>query len=325
MKLKLNKFSYTAIVVLFGITLFASCSSYSVPFVKINVHVTNYDKEPLANASVRGIFYKDKEKFNRKRKSHAGETNVNGLVTIKGRENIYVDIFVERNGYYAASKRFVVRGDTEFETTIILREIKNPMPTLAKHVLMEPPVEHDPSVPYEKVTKSSQYDFLLGDYLPPYGVGKTGDVILTKTMTYEDTFIYEWELTVEFSNNLDGMTAYYANNGTYEYPFEYKAPSEGYEAKWVWHERRAGVWSPPEGNLNRLNNYYFRIRTETDEQGTVVGGHYGKIKGEFPHILYFLNPTQNDPNVEHDVTRYLFNDLDLTERPPTSNRDVWGR
>jgi len=53
--------------------------------------------------------------------------------------------------------------------------------------------------------------------------------------------------------------------------------------------------------------YYFCIRTQTNEVGQVTNALYGKIYGQINgSFTYFLNPTPNDRNVEHDPKRNVF-------------------
>jgi hypothetical protein len=66
-------------------------------------------------------------------------------------------------------------------------------------------------------------------------------------------------------------------------------------------------------------NHYVRVRTRVDNEGNIVSSRYGKAYGEircrFGHygdtrlhvqFSYYLNPAENDRNVEFDTKRNLF-------------------
>ncbi len=105
--------------------------------------------------------------------------------------------------------------------------------------------------------------------------------------------------------------------------FPHHAPVTGYKPEYVKHYENSpniiqdgGAGSDPEFETN----YFFRVRTELDKDGNVISGLYGKIHGEIrignfvrlysdkPYISfnYYLNPNNNDTNIEFDPKRNLF-------------------
>jgi len=69
-----------------------------------------------------------------------------------------------------------------------------------------------------------------------------------------------------------------------------------------------------------------RTRTRLDKEGRLVGAYYGKIYGPLRFgfsfdapgemkILHYLNPNENDPNLEADTSRNLLNPKDLGFAP----------
>ena len=72
-------------------------------------------------------------------------------------------------------------------------------------------------------------------------------------------------------------------------------------------------------------NYFFRIRTEVNEDGEVDYALYGKIYGDIEFggagqegsylkvNAYYLNPTPNDLNLEFDPEKNLFTNLPSDE------------
>ena len=69
-----------------------------------------------------------------------------------------------------------------------------------------------------------------------------------------------------------------------------------------------------ESNFDRFRNYYFRVRTQIDKDGNVMSALYGKLYSEFPKLHYYLNPNDNDRNVEFDPRQNLFVNLPKEER-----------
>lgn len=77
-------------------------------------------------------------------------------------------------------------------------------------------------------------------------------------------------------------------------------------------------------NMSDDNNYFFRIRSEVDENGKLTRAMYGKIKGEIkvePRsgtlgmvlFFYYLNPDYTR-NLEFDPNRNLFDNLKDSEK-----------
>ena len=94
---------------------------------------------------------------------------------------------------------------------------------------------------------------------------------------------------------------------------DYLAPEVGYKSESKYYEYRSSD-DPMESNFNRFRMYYFRIRSQVDEDGKVVSALYGKMSSEFPKLHYYLNPNDNDRNVEFDSKKNLFMNLPKEER-----------
>jgi hypothetical protein len=90
------------------------------------------------------------------------------------------------------------------------------------------------------------------------------------------------------------------------------APEGGYETNFF-REYRVGAGAVRNDEMQREDlNYLFRVRTKRDANGKLVSALYGKIEGRIEYgdkwfsFFYFLNPTPNDRNLEHDPKRNLF-------------------
>jgi hypothetical protein len=125
---------------------------------------------------------------------------------------------------------------------------------------------------------------------------------------------YSFKISIRFSQPLDGLIPFYFDESGSEYRSAYLAPAQGYVGRWVIDGKREGMASAPTGSTDERRNYYFRIRSRADKDGSVVSAYYGKIYGEFPGVTYYLNPNENDRNIEFDMSKNLFGKLEWDER-----------
>lgn len=277
--------------------------------IDLKLQVVDADGTPVAGAFVQGYFYQEQVVQGRSDGNYTGTTDADGRVTLSGKEDIYVDVKVTKDGYYDSHRKIVVRPIVfnEDETQMILLKPKrNPVPLYAKHVQLVREDLQD-GQPYG-------YDLLVGDFVAPHGTGGVSDFVLTYTRQSTDTFNYSWTLDISFSGEEDGLIPVNFEITESALVSDYDAPAEGYVNQWTLHQSRAGVFDPPEGNVDRWRSYYFRIRTSVDPEGNVTG-HYGKMYGEFPAGVYYVNPTRNDRNVEWAVRSNLLRSLRVPERP----------
>jgi hypothetical protein len=251
-------------------------------------------------------------------------------------------VSVEKNGFYTSTAEtnwdqpFEFSGTRTAKIKAVLRPIKNPIPMIARSKTGFEVKEFD---------EEYQFDFQVGELLPPHGKGVHPDIRVIMKGTRVDNGPNEFEdiayqATIRFSNPLDGFIefAVQPKDGAVGSSFisDYLAPNAGYlptlERKAVWGKARSlpGYWE----YLNSLERkaYYFRVRTQTDATGKIISANYGKIYGPlilFPVLknhaafkkaikanlsiseLYF-NPTPNDRNVEFDTKRNLAFDSNVS-------------
>lgn len=193
------------------------------------------------------------------------------------------------------------------------------------------------------------FDLVAGDWMPPYGKGTTADFIfqldstITKTITntaptYNGTRtwtrpVYDNRLTLRFSDDGDGIQSMTAIASGLRSPRS--APAEGYQPelnKRDWLELTTNkvnmphpaVFTVAHSDNQQDANYFFRVRTKKDENGTIVSALYGKIYGDISlglirgdytiKFTYYLNPEPNSRNMEFDSTKNLFKDLKPMEQ-----------
>lgn len=253
-------------------------------------------------------------------------------------------ICITGKGFYATTAEtnwdqpFEFSGTRTAKIKTVLRPVKNPIPMFARD---------KSGFEIKEFDSEYQFDFEVGELLPPHGNGVHPDIRVTTKGTRIDNGPDEHEdidfqASIRFSNPLDGFIefAVQPKDGAVGSSFisDYLAPESGYiptlERKAVWGKARSlpGYWE----SLNGLERkaYYFRVRTKTDASGKIVSAHYGKIYGPLTLVpvlknqaafkksfqanlsiseLYF-NPTPNDRNVEFDPKRNLLPDGNV-QRP----------
>lgn len=253
-------------------------------------------------------------------------------------------VCISKEGYYVFTadtnweQPFEFTGTTTAKVKAVLRPIKNPIPMFAREKSGFEVKEFD---------EEYQFDFEVGELLPPHGKGVHPDIRVTMKGTRIDNGPDEHEdidfqACIRFTNPLDGLIefAVQPKDGAVGSSFisDYLAPESGYlptlERKAVWGKVRKSpsYWE----DLRSLEKkaYYFRVRTQTDAAGKIISANYGKIYGPLTlapvlknhaafrralkanisvNDLYF-NPTPNDRNVEFDTKRNLIPDGNV-QRP----------
>ena len=187
---------------------------------------------------------------------------------------------------------------------IVFRKIEKPIAMYAKKV--------DLAMPAFEVPVG--FDLVIGEWVAPYGKGKTSDLVFTAHLQQRSKKDYDYELAVTFSNAEDGLQPFEAPPF---YGSELKsprlAPENGYLPEWKqWRKRAPG--KAEASNVSESRNYLFRVRTVLDDKGKLVSALYGKIYGDFLRFTYYLNSTANDRNIEFDPKQSLYEGLRETER-----------
>lgn len=267
--------------------------------------------EPVGGASVRGLLANEQVREEAFGRNVSGFTNGEGRVDISVLEGLSVDFSVEKDGFYQTLHRVSLRDRDRKKLTgaevIRLRKRIDPVAMYAKRVLfLVKGLEHG---------EKYGYDFLRGDFVAPVGEGVTKDVEFSYVREFIDNQNWRWTLDVRFMNPTDGLISHSFDRRGSAFRSDYAAPADGYRIEWSVSESR-GYTSPPSGVLPDPNEqgFYFRVRTELDDKGNVIGGYYGKMYGGLPESAYYLNPNRGDRNVEWDTSQNLFGRLPTLER-----------
>ncbi len=263
-----------------------------------------------------------------------GITDDEGFFTGEGATGPYVTLSAEKDGYYGVGSKFSqftdVTGIFGFRKykpwnpiiEVVLKKIINPIPMYA--VRRSDGGQVRPAV-MPVIGRFIGFDLMENDWVVPHGLGTHRDFLfkvdIDRAVSIRD---YDVTLTLKFSNPKDGLIKYTpnTNKGRSVLRFPYHAPVMGYVDELVHHnESKPGeIEIGVSGNPDYDTNYFFRIRTELDDEGNVIGGLYGKIHGQIqignqawlhdgkPNIYfdYYLNPNNNDTNIEYDLEKNLF-------------------
>lgn len=196
------------------------------------------------------------------------------------------------------------------EITVTLPRIINPIPLYARKVRATELPAMGPV----------GFDLMVSDWIAPYGKGKTADLICevaTVVPMTDPAQPFESVLTITFPNVGDGLHPLFAQPKQRLTKLPRQAPENAYEPRLTKRNARVAEGAALETSTREDQNYFFRVRTVLDPNGTVIHALYGKIHGDITwdtlnsrsgHLkfTYYLNPTPLDRNLEFDPKRNLF-------------------
>ena len=247
-------------------------------------------------------------------------TDKNGMFIVEHRTNESLDCGFDKEGYYHSSDRILFRdrkdvlvkvkdgkwqpyGETR---TVVLKRIKNPY-----GVKVHAYEQCHRTIPVFGQWLS--FDMEMSDWLAPYGNGVHNDVLLRFEKAGSGRVgDFAFMMDACFTNNpyagfyckpmdepSDLKTDYCADtNANYytNYRFLIDVITKG-------PVRKMG--------LDKDSYLVFRTRTRVDENGKLIGAHYGKYCGSWRSDrkeLHFgggcFNPVENDNNIEGDQTLF---------------------
>lgn len=317
--------------------LLVSQTVSALPTAKITIKVIDEQGIPVEGAST-GIGFEVAKSKGWGVKSHrvTGLTNLDGLFVGEGSSNPHVTFSANKKGYYGAGSKFTsftdVTGIFGFRkykpwnptVELVLKKIINPIPMYAVN-RGAPRRGELPEIPV--IGRFVGFDLMANDWVVPHGQGTHRDFLfkveVARSISYQD---YDVTLTLNFSNKGDGILVYEqdSSKGKSQLLFPRHAPVTGYVDELIQrYINTPGVPIAGPQYYDTYTNYFFRVRTELDNDGNVVGGLYGKIRGHIkltkfldvknvkPNVSfnYYLNPNNNDTNIEYDPEKNLFKNV----------------
>ena len=247
-----------------------------------------------------------------------GKSDKNGLFEAERRGLAHVGIAAKKRGYYqsVAKYEFQERMAGKWQPwaptiTLRLRRKIDPIPMYARKCWSVLPSSGPVG-----------YDLLAGDWVEPAGKGEVSDLVFTLERDYRNANHFDVRLTIEAAGPGNGFAVVKPEDLIPE--SKLKVPHTAYPAGYntsIVLRRAAGAGEVVDTIEPDAQNFLFRTRSETDEEGKVVKGLYGKMKylKWWIHYLktarlrfdYYVNPT-GSRNIEFG--RNLFTDLEVRER-----------
>lgn len=230
--------------------------------------------------------------------------------------------------------------------TIRLQRVEHPIPLMVKRV--EWRNWRQGLLGLQGTNAVLRLDMMKGDWLPPYGHGETADLEIASklqitgkdrkysfaTRAEADVFFYDLVQTIRPTDagdciselNPDPTLGIRIRHGSDEGRGACIVRRQGRNKRFS----MGGEWYSKRFDDTDDNRCYtFRIRSRYDEKGNLVEACYGKIYGDFKFsgdlergiisvcLLYYLNPTPLDRNLEWDMkTNLCPNPGSLGERRP---------
>jgi hypothetical protein len=309
------------------ITLLSSgCAVAGLPKAKITYRVVDQEGNPIVGAHVDVGFVEASGR------SVTGFTDTNGIFVAEDISSGGAGSLVKKEGFYWGGggcsytnlNKLLHRFEPWNPTVeVVMKEIRNPVSMVQ--------IDGRKRFKCPAYNKSLGFDFEKGDWVAPYGVGRTTDMILTYT-PFENV-ITGGTCRISFTNEFDGIMEYpfdpqdrswfkwpydapeagYTNSlsryyKAYDYELNYSElyPNDAYFKNKPIHR---GVKREDNAKEDEEINYIFRVRSVIDEDGNLVKACYGKIQGEIHigwantlRLKYWFNPHWTR-NLEDDPKR----------------------
>jgi len=260
-----------------------------------------------------------------------GVTDNNGCFVMEGKTDSEFSYTLTKDGFYKTreikqlnqfQEVFVKNGRWQpygMTNTVVLKRKVNPVAMYVaglrkKHTLIR------------EVGEPMGFDLTVGDWVSPRGRGKTPDFHVTYIRDGSGRDYTALELILSAEEPFAGFIKVPCDTFS-QFKSPYRADTNAVYAKEMrFSFRRNEKGRYEDGQLQADECLILRTRTRLDKEGRLVGAHYGKIYGPLRFgfsfdapgemkILHYLNPNENDPNLEADTSRNLLNPKDLGFAP----------
>ena len=327
----MNTFFFSCIRFAFIIHMFPAVCSGTGPEVKLLLSVKDNDGRSIRNAQIVACFSRLTDPTDPWKGQTSDKvtvlTDMNGKCEAVGNSLHEMTVVARKDGYYESretlhnSKVDRQKGQWvpyELEVNIVMRKIINPVPMYAWSM-------HLNSYPV-KTNEWAGYDMLRAEWMPPHGNGKTEDVrfhVWRSTNGYDRTQPSQI-LTARFMGEKNGVCGIddHLISAQSWLKFPYNAPRDGYTEEEFRVERRLALYEFETKTNTGTTNCFFRIRSKTDKDGNFIEGLYGKFRGPLEvdggkniriKMIYYVNPTPNDLNMEFDPKKNLINKMEVVK------------
>lgn len=283
---------------------------------RVTLHVADSTGKPVEKAQLSVAFWASDSSADVV--VSGGQTDTNGCFGVEGKTVGDMNYTITKTGYYTTEGRYWFYpgsgrsvADGRWQpwnptNTVVLKEHRNPIAMYAKHVDAPVPVRDAPV----------GFDLEVGDWVEPCGKGIKTDIFISYSGNIVDMLTFSNQLVIACSNRMDGLQR--AGKETWS-PFvsAYEAPCDGYQPNMVLSIDRTRHKILRREEVTASEYLVFRVRTVLDDKGNIVSARYGKIYGPIEYgesdtnqggmvrFTYYLNPTDNDRNLEFDPRRNL--------------------
>ena len=344
--MKKNKLYFFVMILLSSLRVIGDTVNFSA------IVLDDITGNPLPNVSVGAGFTMDAGPVweNRFKYDHKQfMTDANGVCKISGKSNCgKAGCYIRQppQGFYkpvcGSSLRF--KGKNFFGVwqpdnlvvTLRLERVEHPIPLFVKKVTLQ---NHKEGIGgFDGTNSIVRFDFLKGDWLPPYGKGEVADVefksmleITDKerkfryaTRRVEDVFFYDLRTAISMCSKEDALSAFVVEQNAgikIRKAQERLSPSvivKNRGMRKIINPKFKNEWNCEYySNFEESTCYQFRIRSKYDDNRNLKEAYYGKIYGDFKiegdekkgltsiSFLYYLNPTSLDRNLEWDMKTNL--------------------
>lgn len=288
------------------------------PTAKVTIRVVD-DKGALVEGAQISVNY-----INKQTSVDRGLSDSEGEFTAAGGTYAGVSYRVKKEGYYTTRGEFTkftnISGFTGFRRwqpwnptiSVVLKKKRSPIALYATKVKRGFPA----------LDEFIGFDLLERDWVAPRGFGKNTDILFKfERVHYIDKSNWRVKFTIDFPNEGDGIQMVESDwkHGS-ELKLPHHAPTGNYQPKMVFdYKKESGKnWDRNKYTTNDNHYYFFRVRSKLNDDGELESAVYGKTKGPLKainfapgrtvnlHFSYYLNPEENDTNLEFDITKNLF-------------------
>lgn len=208
---------------------------------------------------------------------------------------------------------------------LVTKPVENPIAMYARNT-----GGGNPPLKIPAFDKLIGFDLIKSDWVSPYGKGENADFVfrykasdsvgVPKAYYVENPrsgIFKDTDFCLLFSNTGDGLQCVIDNPRSDGSSFRLPryALESGYSSNLVCSGRvllNNGQIESVGDQWSESQNYFFRVRSQQDRNGSITNALYGKIRGPIKcltdgriEFTYYLNPTPNDRTMEYDPLRNL--------------------
>ena len=304
---------------------FASIASV-VPFsnsMTVTAHVKDTEGNPAAGAIVK--IWTDKDRYQGLARSPTysyfeavSDTNGMAVLTFPCHSQEFQCCAYGENYYRENGGRVSVKATLNYATWAVtllehnkeisfkLRRIRNPIPLC--YARSTPGTFRLP-----KTSGEFGFDLLMDDWIAPYGDGKVADFYVQREAAPSNDQITV-NSSIIFKGEGDGAYIRKKVKTTSDFETDYEADTNGVYQTCFPLRRFPWPGNPKhtESAIVKEDEYIvMRTRVEKNEKGEIIKAHYSTMHGPvhinkgFDWLIYYVNPTPNDPNLEKGPKRNI--------------------